>query len=95
MDTPASADDKVKYTTPHRVQAWFLGRSRDLWKQKYMDLKTQSKRLQNQVAAVTRSRQKWCAEAKELRQRLEEAEARNVDLQQQVDALKNNKPKSG
>jgi len=92
MDTPASDDDKVKYTTSHRVQAWFLGRSRDRWKQKYMDLKLQSKRLQNQVAAVTKSREKWRLEAKELRQRLEETEARNVELQEQVDALKKDGP---
>lgn len=92
MDTTASDDDKVKYTTPHRVQAWFLGRSRDRWKQKYMDLKRQSKRLQNQVAAVTKSRAKWRTDAKELRQHLEEAEARNVELQAQLDALKKDGP---
>jgi uncharacterized protein YlxW (UPF0749 family) len=69
-----------KYTTVHRVQAWFLGRSRDNWRQKYKQLKVHAKRLQNRVNDVTRSRQSW-------RERVEALEAENAALREQA-ALK-------
>ena len=59
MDASAEKAPTAEYTTPHRVQAWFLGRSRDLWKQKYMDLKTEARRLERRVADVGESREKW------------------------------------
>jgi hypothetical protein len=49
------------YKTPRWVQVWFLRRSRDNWKKKYMALKAESKRLQNRVNDVTKSRQRWRA----------------------------------
>jgi predicted nuclease with TOPRIM domain len=75
-----SQDGKKRYTTVHRVQAWFLQRSRDNWKQKYKDLKTHAKRLQNRVNDVSRSRESW-------RKRVEELEAENAALREQA-ALK-------
>lgn len=80
--------EREEYTTSYRVQAWFLGRSRDLWKQKYMDLKADEKRMQNRVADVTKSREKWRKEAEELRQRVQELEAQTAALQEQPAALK-------
>lgn len=70
-----SQDGKKKYTTIHRVQAWFLQRSRDNWKQKYKDLKIRAKRLQNRVNDVSRSREGW-------RKRVEELEAQNAVLRE-------------
>ena len=73
---------RTKYKTLARVQAWFLGRSRDGWKAKYKRLKADAKRLQNRVNDVTRSRESW-------RRRAERLEAENVALrEQQAAALK-------
>jgi hypothetical protein len=76
-----SLDGKTrKYTTVHRVQAWFLGRSRDNWKNKYKKLKVHAKRLQNRVNDATRSRNGF-------RERVRVLEAENAALREQA-ALK-------
>jgi hypothetical protein len=51
-------------------------------------VKTDSKRLQNRVNDVTKSREKWCAEAKHLSERVQTLEAANAALQEQLAALK-------
>lgn len=84
--------DKPKYTTPRWVQVWFLRRSRDRWKQKYKNLKVEAKRLQNRVADVTKSRAQWRDEAKQLAQQVEQLQAQNAALQQQVAAKKKDRP---
>jgi hypothetical protein len=86
---------KAKYTTPPRVQAWFLGRSRNGWKRKYMDLKAEARRLQRRVADVTKSREKWRHDAEDLRRRVRELEAQPVALQEQTAALKKDGPDRG
>ena len=89
MDEAGQEGRPVKsYITSHRVQAWFLGRSRDNWKRKYQDLKVQSKRLQNRVNDVSKSRARWRAEAEQLQRRVQELEAANATLQEQVAAKK-------
>ena len=80
MDAMCHDGKAGRYTTPPRVQAWFLGRSRDRWKQKYKELRRLTKRLQNRVNDVTRSRENW-------RERVAELEAQNAALREQV-ALK-------
>jgi hypothetical protein len=75
-----SQDAKPAYTTPARVQAWFLERSRRNWKRKYKTLKADEKRLENRVRDVTESREKWREQAKQLKQRVQELEAANADL---------------
>src|SRR5258708_6913110 len=92
--TPAN-DTKVKYTTPRWVQAWFLRRSRDLWKNKYTQLKSNAKRLQNRVNDVTKSREHWREETLQREQRLRELEAENAALRQQLAAEKKDGPPSG
>ena len=92
MDASTEKTPKAEYTTPHRVQAWFLGRSRDGWKQKYMDLKANAVRLKRRVADVTKSREKWRDESEELRRRVQELEAQTVALHEQTAAFKNNEP---
>ena len=84
-----------QYTTSHRVQAWFLGRSRDRWKHKYQDLKTEAKRLQNRVNDVTKSRAKWREHAEQLQRRVQELEAQTATLQQQLAAKKKGGPAGG
>jgi chromosome segregation ATPase len=69
---PSPATQKVAYKSPKHAQVWFLKRSRDLWKKKYQHLKAQSKRWQNRVADVTKSRATWRARAEEAERRLEQ-----------------------
>jgi predicted RNase H-like nuclease (RuvC/YqgF family) len=95
MDASTVEASKAEYTTPPRVQAWFLGRSRDGWKRKYMDLKAEAVRLKRRVADVTKSREKWRRESEELRQRVRELEAETVVLKEQTAAFKNNGPQEG
>ncbi len=79
---------KPEYSTPARVQAWFLRRSRDNWKNKYMDLKSDEKRLQNRVNDVVKSREQWREECKQHSRRVEELEAEVAALHKQLAALK-------
>jgi chromosome segregation ATPase len=88
MNAAEQTNDKVEYTTPARVQAWFLRRSRENWKRKYMDLRTDAKRLQNRVNDVSKSREQWRDESNLLRERVHELEAENAALQEQLAALK-------
>jgi predicted nuclease with TOPRIM domain len=75
MDAKSPDSNKREYTTPAYVQAWFLKRSRDNWKTKYKELKTDAKRLENRVNDVTRSREMW-------RERAEELEKENAALRE-------------
>jgi SMC interacting uncharacterized protein involved in chromosome segregation len=95
MSATGQEDKKVEYTTPRWVQAWFLQRSRDNWKRKYMRLKTDAKRLQNRVNDATKSREKWRNDTKQLEQRVHELEAENTALQEQLAALKKDGTRAG
>jgi SMC interacting uncharacterized protein involved in chromosome segregation len=88
MAATSHDDNKVEYTSPPWAQRWFLQRSRDNWKKKYMQLKTDSKRLQNRVNDVSKSRKQWCDETKRLNLRVQELDAENAALQEQLAALK-------
>jgi chromosome segregation ATPase len=82
------AVEKEAYKSPKHAQVWFLKRSRDLWKKKYQALKVEAKRWQNRVADVTKSRDKWRAQAEDAQRRLAEAQRHNADLQAQLDPLR-------
>ena len=88
MKSASQDDAKVAYTTPRWVQVWFLQRSRNNWKKKYMKLKADAKRMQNRVNDVSKSREKWRDESEELQQRVRELETQNTALQQKLEALK-------
>jgi SMC interacting uncharacterized protein involved in chromosome segregation len=88
MNASRQDDRKTEYTTSARVQAWFLRRSRQNWKRKYMDLKADAKRLQNRVNDVTKSRKSWRDESRQLSQRIRELETENAALQAQVEDKK-------
>ena len=90
MDVPTGTDPYDKpsaYKTSKQVQAWFLGRSRDLWKTKYAELKVESKRLQQRVADVCRSRASWRDEAEAARREADELRTKNAELQARLDVL--------
>ncbi len=90
MDATTGTDQQSQqsvYTTSKQVQAWFLGRSRDLWKKKYAALKVESKRLQQRVADVCRSRASWRDEAEAARREADELRTKNAELQARLDVL--------
>lgn len=92
MNASSQDDEKVEYKSPPWAQRWFLQRSRDNWKRKYMGLKTDAKRLQNRVNDVSKSREKWREEVEGLKERVEQLEAENTALQEQLAALKKDGP---
>jgi chromosome segregation ATPase len=79
-------DGKPAYTTSKQVQAWFLRRSRDLWKTKYADLKLEFKGLRQRVADLDRSRAQWRRKAEDAGQQIEALQAENVRLRAAADA---------
>jgi septal ring factor EnvC (AmiA/AmiB activator) len=88
MDAPKGTgpqDKQAVYTTSKQVQAWFLGRSRDLWKKKYAELKVESKRLKQQVADILRSRTDWRGKAEAARREVQELRAQIAELQSRLD----------
>jgi DNA-binding transcriptional regulator GbsR (MarR family) len=87
MDAMSQDGNKKQYTTPQRVQVWFLGRSRDNWKRKYKLLKSHAKRLQNRANDAMRARDSW-------RQQVEQLKAENAALAEQA-ALKKDGPGVG
>ena len=95
MDASSHDDGKVEYKTPRWVQVWFLRRSRSNWTRKYMELKTDSKRLQNRVNDVGKSREKWRDETKELEKLVRKLQAENAALREQLAAEKKDGPFAG
>jgi hypothetical protein len=61
------ADNKPTYTTSKQVQAWFLGRSRDRWKNKATQKNAEIKRLRQRAGDVEASRADWRARAEAAR----------------------------
>jgi len=53
-----------------------------------MELKSDAKRLQNRVNDVTKSREHWRDETRQRAQRIQELEAENAALHEQLAALK-------
>lgn len=92
VDASSRDDGKVEYKTPRWVQVWFLRRSRDNWKKKYVQLKTDSKRLQNRVNDVSKSRESWRDETKELEKLVRTLQAENAALREQLAAEKKGGP---
>ncbi len=86
MDATSERDEQSVYTTSKQVQAWFLRRSRDLWKKKYAELKVESKRLRQRVADVCDSREGWRSEVQAARSEAQELRAPNALLQARLDA---------
>jgi chromosome segregation ATPase len=87
MDAKATdqPDEKPAYTTSKQVQAWFLGRSRDRWKKKAMELRVELKRLRQRVADVGVSRADWRKQVQTARQEIEQLRSQNTELQARLD----------
>jgi chromosome condensin MukBEF complex kleisin-like MukF subunit len=70
-----------KYKSPLRALARFFRMSRDRWKAKAQELKTEQKRLKNRVADARRSREDWKTRAQAVELQLAEERAKNLELQ--------------
>ena len=72
---------EMEWKSPSRKLVRFFNKSRDLWKAKYVELKTECKLMGNQVRAVEKSRERW-------RQLAEEAQQQVQQLQQELEEHK-------
>ena len=75
---------KKQFKTPRWVQVWFLLRSRDNWKCKYMRLKAEGRRWQQRVNDVARSREHWRERTLDQQKRVQDLEAENAALRVQA-----------
>jgi chromosome segregation ATPase len=73
---------------------WFFRKSRDLWKNKYQELKVSFKLLKNRVADLTKSREFWKEKAKQAQGQVAALETQIVSLQAEVAALTSEKKTS-
>lgn len=88
-------DSQVATTTQARqfksrpgALAWAFRKSRDRWKAKCKQLKTDIKRHTNRVADVTKSREHWRNQAEAAREQLRIREAELAALYQQIAEIK-------
>lgn len=79
---------KIEYRSPHHAQVWFLCRSRDCWKRKYMALKKEQRRLDNRDRDVTKSRDSWAEQARQETARARKLEQENEALKRELEDLK-------
>jgi hypothetical protein len=66
---------------------WFFQKSRDSWKGKSRKLRTALKREQNQVAAVSKSREQWKRKAQQVAAEQSALQRENQALREQVRLL--------
>ena len=76
-----------KYKSPLRKLVKFFEQSRDQWKEKYFQKKTQVKQLQNRVRYLERTKQEWKQKAKNLK-------AEVKPLEEKVSSIKKIKKKT-
>ena len=96
-NTPANADvvELDRFRSRPRVLAAFFLRSRDNWKQKYKELKSELKRFQVRVHDVSRSRQQWREKAEANERELAALQAQLQELQRQVGSSPSEPQKKG
>jgi hypothetical protein len=80
-------DTKTTYKTSKQVQAWFLKRSRDRWKNKARQNNAELKRLRQRVADVEASRAHWRAQAESARHDIERLRPAMAEPQGRLDPL--------
>ena len=85
---------KVEYRSPRHAQVWFLRRSRDLWKRKYLELKKEQRRLDGRDRDVTKSRDTWAERARQETARARELEQEIETLKRQLEDLKKSRLRS-
>lgn len=84
-----------RFRSPTRVLARWFQRSRDNWKQKYMELKSELKRSQVRVHDMEQSRQQWREKAEAKERELAALQAELQELQRQIGSTVSESPKKG
>jgi hypothetical protein len=80
--TPSRED----YSSRPGALIWFFRKSRDGWKKKHQDLKATVKGFNNQIAAVTKSREQWRLKTEQASERVSALEAEVTELRAQAAA---------
>lgn len=76
--------DTTEFKSPKGKLVRFFQRSRDGWKEKYMESKRNNKKLSNQTRAVEKSRARWRQIARREQRRSRELERELVELKRAV-----------
>lgn len=83
----ATTTPSATYSSRPGALVWSFRKSRDGWKRKYQELKAQVKAYKNQIAAVTKSRQQWRAQAEGTHEQLATLQAENAALRTRIEAF--------
>jgi len=85
MDATLDASrEGASYRSPLRVLVEWFRRSRDNWKQKYLEVKAEIKRFKNRAYDLEKSRDRWKAEATSHQHQLEALQVEVEQLKAQV-----------
>jgi gas vesicle protein len=68
---PAS---EVGFKSPLRILARAFRQSRDRWKAKYMELRTEMRRWRNRAADATKARDRWREQAEQAKAKIQQAD---------------------
>lgn len=82
--TMGAGRDTSSYRSPQRVLVDWFHRSRDKWKQKYLEVKAEIKRFKNRAYDLEKSRERWKAEATSRQRQVEALQAEVEQLKAQV-----------
>jgi uncharacterized coiled-coil DUF342 family protein len=77
---------REEYSSRPGALIWCFRKSRNGWKRKYQELKATVKGFKNQIAAVTKSRERWRLEAEAARKQVLALEAEIRELRAQSEA---------
>lgn len=91
----ATVESPIVRTKRPGALIWFLRKSRDQWKSKVQQIRTELKRLQNRVADVTKSRESWKQQAQAVGERESAMQAEVARLQERVAELEREKKTRG
>ena len=71
----ATKSSSFEFKSPLRILVRAFRKSRDKWKQKYMEIKKEIKRFRNQAADARKSREMWKRRGEQFQSRIQELEA--------------------
>lgn len=98
MDASAIEDTADQTNASFRSRrgalVWFFRKSRDSWKVKSRELRVALKREQNQVVAVTKSREQWKSKAQTAAAQQTALQRENESLRKQLRELTESSKKS-
>jgi predicted nucleic acid-binding Zn-ribbon protein len=93
--TIAEDADLDRFRSPIRVLARCFQRSRDNWKRKYVELKSELKRCQVRMHDMAESRQQWREKAAATERELATLQKELQELQRRVDSSGSDSQKKG